>query len=490
MVSIAHCQDIEALRQMALLLDRENRRLHERLVALSTELARLTGQDASRVQVEIDLLKELLSQREQALFGDSSEKRPRPDDAPAASKLLKSGHGPRAQIALPVVEAVHELAADEQECPECGGSLREMTGQFEESEEITVVQREFKVINHRRKKYRCACNACVVTAPGPMKLMPGGRYSLEFAVEVAASKYLDHLPLERQRRIMAREGLVIDSQTLWDQIDALAGHLELTYQALAVQVLSKGMIHADETWWRLMGKDESKRWWVWSLACEDAVVHRVLNSRSKEAARTILGDYSGIVMADGYSAYESLSRAGPKFTLVHCWAHARRKFIDAEDHFPKEAGEALDLIGQLYAVERDAGSNRDRRRNLRQECSRPIIDQLRAWAHRQRPLPQSGLGKAIRYMLDLWPGLTAFLDDPRIPLDNNVVERGLRGVVLGRKNHYGSRSERGTEVAAIFYSLIETAKLCRVDPKEYLLRAAKQAIAEPDSALIPQAVYA
>jgi transposase len=161
-----------------------------------------------------------------------------------------------------------------------------------------------------------------------------------------------------------------------------------------------------------------------------------------------------------------------------------------EDHFPIEAGEALALIGQLYAVEWDAGSEASRRRQFRDERSRAIVGELRTLAHRQRPLPQSGLGKAIRYMLELWPGLVAFLDDPRIPLDNNAVERGLRGVVLGRKNHYGSRSERGTEVAAIFYSLIETAKLCRVDPKDYLLRAAQQAIAEPDSALVPLAVYA
>lgn len=490
MLQIELVQDIEVLRQIALLQEREIRKLHERLTALSLQLARLTGQDATLVQIEIDFLKDLLAQREQALFGDSSEKRPRSGEKSVSEKTPRKGHGPHEQIALPIAEEIHELGDDEQICPECGGSLTEMTGQFEESEEITVVERGFKVVTHRRKKYRCACNGCVVTAPGHLKLQPGGRYSIEFAVEVAASKYLDHLPLERQRRVMAREGLVVDSQTLWDQIEILARHLEPAYEELGRRVRKSALVHADETHWRLMGKGNPKRWWVWSLNDSDTVFYRIQDSRSKEAAGAILKDYGGIVMADGYSAYEALARAGPKFRLVHCWAHVRRKYREAEANFPRECGEVLDLIGELYAVEREAPRSRDavslaRRAELRSEKSKPLIAEIRAWAHRQRVLPESGLGRAIRYMLDLWPGLVAFLEEAEVPLDNNAAERGLRGIVVGRKNHYGSRSLRGTEVAALFYSLFETAKLCGVEPKGYVLRAARQAIAQPDTSLIP-----
>ena len=343
------------------------------------------------------------------------------------------------------------------------------------------------------------------TAPGPLRLaarpdVRGQRYSPEFAVEVAISKYCDHLPLERQARVMRREGLDIASQTLWDQIEALATVLQPTYEALRRHVLAAPVIGADETWWRFMRGPESKRWWAWSVTSPDAVAYTILESRSQEAARQVLGGYGGIVVADGYGAYEALARAGPRFTLAHCWAHVRRKFVEAEAHYPAPCGEALALIGQLYAVERacprldgalDDTSRAETRRlraTLRAEQSGPIIAELRAWAHRQRALPESSLGKAIAYMLGLWPGLTRFLGDPRIPLDNNATERGLRGMVVGRKNHYGSRSKRGTEVAALFYSLIESAKLCGVEPKAYLLHAVRAALATPGTVALPPAL--
>jgi transposase len=233
---------------------------------------------------------------------------------------------------------------------------------------------------------------------------------------------------------------------------------------------------------------------------EDAVAYTILASRSQEAAREVLDGYGGIVIADGYGAYEALARAGPRFTLAHCWAHVRRKFGEAEPHYPGPCGEVLDLIGQLYAVERAAPSlaaaaSEDgraealrRRAAARREQSIAIVDAIRAWAFQQRALPESSLGKAIAYMLGLWPGLTRFLGDARIPLDNNATERAIRGMVVGRKNHYGSRSQRGTEVAALFYSLIESAKLCGVNPKTYLLAATHAALTTPGTALLPHAL--
>lgn len=182
--------------------------------------------------------------------------------------------------------------------------------------------------------------------------------------------------------------------------------------------------------------------------------------------------------------------------LAHCWAHVRRKFVEAEPHFPDPCREVLDLIGQIYAVEAetpmfqdpvDRDDALDHGRRLRQERSRPVVAQIRDWAYAQKPraLPESSLGKAIGYMLGLWPGVTRFLDDARIPVDNNRTERGLRGVVLGRKNHYGSRSERGTEVAALLYSLLESAKLAGVEPKLYLHTALRTALEDPTAVIRP-----
>jgi transposase len=170
---------------------------------------------------------------------------------------------------------------------------------------------------------------------------------------------------------------------------------------------------------------------------EDAVAYTILESRFQAAAREVLNGYGGIVIADGYGAYDALARAGPRFTLAHCWAHVRRKFVEAEPHHPGPCGEVLELIGQLYAVERacprlDGDVRGDERAEalqaravLRAEQSTAIVDAIQTWAQQQRPLPESSVGKAISYMLGLWPGLTRFLNDPRIPLDNNATERGL-----------------------------------------------------------------
>jgi transposase len=491
------------LRQIAVLLERENDTLHAKLQTLTAELARARGAVAAAPQHELEFLKELLAQRERALFAPSSEQRPGPPAAPpSAPAPPRPGHGPHAQPHLPRLEVVHELAAADQTCPQCGGALKEMSGQTEDAEEITVVERRFVLVTHRRKKYRCACNGCVETAPGPRRLATrpdtrGRRYAPAVAVEIATAKYLDHLPLERQARIMRREGLTIDSQTLWDQIEALATILTPTYEALRRHVLTAPVVGADETWWRVQHGDVNKRWWAWSVTCDDAVTYTILESRSQNAARQVLDGYTGVVLADGYGAYAALARAGPAITLAHCWAHVRRKFVEAEPHYAAPCAEVLALIGQLYAVERSCprasplSSDAERadalalRGRQRTEQSAAIVQAIHTWAHQQRALPESSLGKAIAYMLGLWRGLTRFLDDARLPLDNNATERGLRGMVVGRKNHYGSRSQRGTEVAALFYSLIESAKLCGVEPKAYLLHATHAALTNPGTVTLP-----
>jgi len=500
---IEQIQDQDTLRQAAILLDRENQRLHQKIVQLTEENARLKGGDASAAQLELAFLKELLAQRERALFGNSSERRTHggPDtdassdpEAPAP----RTGHGPKPQPKLPIVEREHSLDEADRACPKCGGALTEIPGQTEDSEEITVVERRFVLVQHKRKKYRCACNGCIETALPPPKLTTrsdrrGRRYSIEFAVEVAVGKYLDHLPLERQVRIMRRQGLDVDSQTLWDQIEALARVLRPVDDALERRVLSDSMIGADESWWRLMEKNNSKKWWAWAKAGADAVHYKILDSRSHDAARQVLDGYAGIVVADGYGAYEALTKpgAGGAFTLAHCWAHVRRKFVEAEPNYPGPCREILDHIKDLYLVEREAGGDLAKVATLRSERSKPIVEKIKEWAldHHSRTLPESGLGKGIKYMLRLWPGLTRFLDDPKIPLDNNATERALRGLVVGRKNHYGSRSKRGTEVAALFYGLLETAKLVGVEPRCYLLEAAVAAITSK-TVLLPHELQA
>lgn len=470
-------QDVEILRQAAMILEKENERLVQENVALQRRLLALEGKSPEELQTRLAVLEQQFAAMRDRMFGPSSEKRPSATEP--LERTPQTGHGPREQPQLRIAHVIHVLDEADMACPKCGKQLEEFEGQHEESEEIDVIAREFVRRRHHRQKYRCSCNGHIETAPGPTKLFPGSRYSIDFAIEVAAAKYLDHAPLERQVRTMAREGLVIDSQTLWDVIERLARIVKDLPEAIAAHILASAVVGADETRWRLLDGNcrdggEAKSWQVWALAAPDAVAYRIEDSRSAEAADKLLGGYEGVVMADGYGAYEALRKRGGKFTLAHCWAHVRRKYVEVESFFPNETKQILDLIGELYGIERlcPTGPPGDElRRKLRHERSREVVARIHAWALETRALPQSGLGKAIAYMTGLWPGLVRFLEDPRIPIDNNASERALRGVVVGRKNHYGSKSRRGTEVAALYYTIFETAKLVGIDPKAYLRHA-------------------
>ena len=499
MQELEQIQDCETLRQIALLLEKNVINLKKENTGLRAEVARLRGEDVDP-QMEVEMLREQLAAMQHMVFGSSSEKRPWPkNDTAGETEKPRRGHGPKEQPDLPIEALTHTLPEEDRKCSICGKVLVEMGDQAEESEEITVVRAEYKIIKHRRQKYRCQCNEQVMTAPGPVKLIPGGRYSIDFAEQVAEGKYLDHLPLERQARAMGRAGLQVDSQTLWDQIQALARHLEPTYEALCSRVLDADVVFADETFWRNHeGKDTSK-WWTWCVASDEIATYCMLSSRSKKAAGTVLEGFEGVAMTDGYGAYQALERAVSDLHLAHCWAHVRRKFLEGEDAYPELSEHAVKQIGELFRIEQEIPQLRpgaddderegilDLRRRLRQEKSKPIVNDLMMWAleHRGRVLPKSKMGKAIDYMLKLWEGLTRFLDDPHIPLDNNAAERALRGVVVGRKNHYGSRSKRGTEVAALFYTLFETAKLSQIDPRAYVTRAATRAIQDPGAVTLP-----
>lgn len=498
MVRLDREKDIEVLRSAAQILDRENQKLTEKVANLTREVLALKGEDPSKVQLRLAELEQQLALARQKIFGDSSERRPPPDVPEAKAKKPKTGHGPREQPELPHVETIHDLDDADKVCTSCGGSLEEMAGQFEEADEIDVIERQFVIRRHKRKKYRCACGGCIETALGPEKLFEGARYSIDFAVEVAIQKYLDHLPLERQVRIMRREGLVTDSQTLWDQIERLARVLRGAYDRIGAYVLAQSVVGADETRWRMMGatgKDEGEatRWQVWTACVPNAVFYTIQDSRSAEAAAVLFDGYSGTLMCDGYSAYSALQKKpNSKFRLAHCWTHVRRKFVDIEEFFPEPCGEILGLIGELYAVERACppGAEGDElRARVRAERSRAVVARIRAWAVGTAALPESALGKAIAYMTGLWSGLVRFLEDPRIPLDNNGAERVLRGPVVGRKNHYGSRSRRGTEVAALYYALAESAKLAGLEPKAYL-RAAARAARRGEAVVLPHEVTA
>jgi transposase len=481
MSRLDHEKDPEVLHQMIELQQKHIETLTEEIKKLVAELAKARG-DSSFQQLRLAALERHLAKLTKQVFGPGSEQRT--TDAPGNAsaegddkakddgKKKKRGHGPKEQPKLPVVLVKHDLDDADKVCPNCGGGLHEMEGQYEEHDEIGVIPLRFVIKRHQRKKYACRCGSCIETALGPDKLCPGGRYSVDFAVYVAISKYCDHLPLERQVRRMAREGLEVTSQTLWDQIELLTRLVESAMPRLRSYILGHPVVGADETSWELFGKKpgQGKSWYVWVLRVETAVYYAIRDGRSFKTAEALLASFAGVLMCDGYVVYLSLSGAYPRVVLAHCWAHVRREFVEIEKSFPTQCGEIIDLIGELYAIEKKCRVEGEDLEEARDQKSRIVIDRIVQWFYRTLPkcLPESGLHKAIGYMVHMWPGLVLFLDDPEIPLDNNGTERAARGPVVGRKNHYGSHSLRGTEVAATLYSLVESAKLNALEPRLYL----------------------
>ncbi len=282
-MDISRIKDIETLRTIAMSYEAQFQKQEERIARLEAQLADLKPSDQLKLQLEIDALKQQLAVRNKIIFGSSTEQRrtlktPKP-------KQTQTGHGPTEQVELEVIEKEHVLDEADMKCKSCGKPLQEWEGQSVDSEEIEVIERRFIRVKHRRKKYRCPCGGCVEVAIGPRKLIPGGRYSSDFAVHVAVNKYCDHLPLERQVRMMKRQGLDVTSQTLWDQILALSNILKSAQERMLDYIRSRPVVGADETWWRVLNK-KTKRWYVWALAAEDAVAYLIEDSRSIESANS------------------------------------------------------------------------------------------------------------------------------------------------------------------------------------------------------------
>ena len=346
-----------------------------------------------------------------------------------------------------------------------------MAGQFEESEMIDVVEVTYRLVKVKQQKYACRCGGCIETALGPARATPGGRYSLDFAIKVAIDKYLDHIPLARQERILKRHGVTVTTQTLWDQLSALGRRLESASRALMARVLAQPVIGLDQTSWKRLDDNGKKPWQMWCFTAPGCVVHRIREDKSEVSFRALVGDYRGVIVCDALGTHAAGVRGSEGVSLAGCWAHVFRKFEEAAPDHP-EAELAMKWIGELYEIDAEAEGDDVKRLALRKTKSAAVLDAMKAWLWSQATLKSLSIGNAAAYAVSNWDRLSRFVHDARIPLDNNATERGVRGPVIGRRNHFGSKSVRGTEVAATFYSLIETAKLCGVDPARYLRAAA------------------
>lgn len=384
----------------------------------------------------------------------------------------------RCQPIFPRIETVVDV--EDKACPCCRGGLHRIGEDV--AERLDVVPASLQVIVVRRPKYGCrACESVVVQAPAPARLIEGGIPTEAMVAQVLVAKYADHLPLYRQAQIYARQGVTLDRSTLADWVGRAAFLLRPVHERLMAELKTSAKLFADETTAPVLdpGRGRTKTGQLWAYARDDrpwggndppGVVFVYAPDRKAERPIAHLEGFSGVLQTDGYGGYRALAEHGA-VQLAFCWAHVRRRFYELAASGPAPiASEALARIAELYQVEAEIrGRSADARRAKRQARARPLVDAFEPWlrARLGEISQKSRLAEAIRYALSRWKGLTRFLDDGRIELDSNIVERSIRPIALNRKNALFAGSDGGAQHWAVIASLTETAKLNGVEPTAY-----------------------
>jgi transposase len=363
-------------------------------------------------------------------------------------------------------------------CPCCGGALHAIGETV--SEMLDHVPARLRVIRMRRARYGCRACGAIHQAPAPERPIAKGRATAGLLAHVLVSKYADHLPLYRQSQIFARQGVDLGRSTLANWVGGAVWWLEPLHARLAAHVFASTRLFADDTPIPVLdpgrGRTRTGRLWVyarddrpWSGADPPAAVYFYSPDRRAERPAAHLARFQGILQVDGYPGFERLSA---NITLAACWAHARRKFYEVHEATGSPiAAEALGRIAALYAIETVIrGQTANGRQRTRQVNSLPLVRAMKVWLETQlhQIPPRSALAEAIRYALSRWEALCVFLDDGRVELDTNTVERAIRPIALGRKNHLFAGSDGGASRWAVVASFLTTAKLNNVEPFAYL----------------------
>ena len=354
---------------------------------------------------------------------------------------------------LPRVETVVDI--DSTACPCCAGALHQIGEDV--SERLDVVPAQFRVLVIRRPRYACrACEDAFVQAPAPARLIEGGLPTDALVAQVLVSKYADHLPLYRQAQIFARQGVVLDRSTLADWVGRAAFLLRPVHERLLETLKRSGKLFADETTAPVLdpGRGRTKTGQLWAYARDDrpwggtdppGVAYVYAPDRTAGQPIAHLAGFEGVLQVDGYAAYEVLAKGGA-VRLAYLLEPCPSAVLRTRRRPAPIATEALARIAALYRIEAEIrGRPAEERRAARQERSRPVIDALEPWLREKLGLVsrKSKLADAIRYALSRWAGLSLFLDDGRVEIDSNIVERAIRPLALNRKNALFAGSDGG-----------------------------------------------
>jgi len=487
--------DSAALRQLLLAAVAEIDR--QRLIIAALQRNRFGRRseklDDATVQQGVEDLEQSLAEHAAALDAATSRSNPpKTDKAPRAPRTEPAKRNRGAlPAALPRVEQVIDI--EDKTCPCCGGALH-LIGE-DEAEMLDHIPARSLVRVIRRPRYACrACEQAVVQAPAPERPIDGGMAAEGLLAHVLVNKYSDHLPLYRQAQIFARQGITLDRSTLCNWVGRACWWLAPLHELVLNTVLASPKLFADDTTLPVLdpGRGRTKTGRLWCYAVDNrpwrgpghpAAAYVYSEDRKGEHPQTHLKGFRGLVQVDGYAGFGGLlsDKADKAPQLAFCWAHVRRKFYDIHAANPSPlAEEALRRIAELYAVEADIrGQPAEHRRAERQQHSRPLVEALHGWLTEQleRLSGRSPLAQAIRYALNHWSGLQLYLDDGRLEMDTNTVERAMRPVALGRKNALFAGADSGGRHWAIVATLIQTAKLNGVDPLAWLTDVLKRIVA-------------
>jgi len=494
--------DVDTLKAIILSQRAEATRLeasvkaYEALVqALKVRIAKLNrqkfGPSSEKIEREIEQLELALEALEVKIAADNAsaespgETEP---EAPSTRTAPRRRGRPRISEGAPRERTVLDPG---ETCPECGGELRLLGEDI--SEILEFVAAKLKVVETVRPKKSCRRCDRIAQEPAPTRPIPRGMAGPGLLAHILVAKFDDHLPLYRQGEIFARLGADIPRSTLIDWCGQATRALAPLAEKIKAGVFSATRLHADDTPIRVLdpkvkakGKDRGvKEGRIWTYVRDDrpwagddppAVAYFFAPDKRGEHPQKHLKNFRGILQADAYRGFEALYEPGAdgvrRIREAACWAHLRRDFHDVWKATGSEiAREALDRIGALYDIERCInGQPADRRREIRQEKSRPLVTAVRGWLDTQLPrIPSKGdLAKAMRYALSRWPSFTLFLDDGRVAIDNNAAERAIKPVVIGRKNWMFAGADSGAEILADAMTIIESAKMSGLNPEAYL----------------------
>jgi len=346
----------------------------------------------------------------------------------------------------------------------------------EVTEELDYEPGRLFVNRYVRPKYISKDNEAILIAPVAARPLPKAIAGAGLLAQTIIDKYVDHLPLYRQQQRFARENITIPYSTLTDWVHNSCRLIEPLYKALRKEVIASDYLHADETPIKVLDKDkkgETHRgyYWVYHNSIEGLVLFDYQMGRGREGPKQILKDFTGHLQTDGYSAYEFFKEESSGITVLHCMAHARRKFYEALPNDKPRAEHALTQIGKLYDIERRAKEmDNERRLAIRRQEAMPVLESLGEWMKEQylEVLPKSTIGKALGYSIERWQELMVYATEGKLNIDNNPVENSIRPVAVGRKNYLFAGSHQAAQRSAMLYSLLGTCKLHGINPFHWL----------------------